>query len=750
MSAHDTTNNEQDLPKRRKKERPPKKRGFLARFFIFFASFLLLAVAVAAVGGAVLVYNLSKDLPSDDEILSYRANESSAVYDRNGKLITTLFIEDRQPVKLKDVSRAMVMSILAAEDSDFYSHKGIRPLAIFRSLATGEKGQGASTITQQLARNLFLSSEKTMTRKIKEAILTLRMERLFTKDSLLETYLNAIYFGHGAWGIASAARMYFDTTADKLTLSQASVLAGLVAAPERYSPFKSLERSKVRQGYVLGRLVQLGWVTPEEADAAKKEPLKLSSVHEKSAEQHYEAAPYFVTHILFSQLLPTYGTDQVYKSGMRIFTTLDLDLQRAAEAAMAKLKPEGALVALDPRTGEVLAMVGGKDFSKTKFNRATQAFRPCGSAFKAFVYTAALQAGFRPNDHILDEPITISLPHQYPRVWTPHNFSREYAGEETLFNALAHSHNTPAVRLTCLVGANSVVDLARSLGITSPHLIPTLSVGLGVSAVTPLEMAEAFGTLGNKGVRATPYFVSQIRANDGKLIYSATPKTTQAISPQLADMARSLLETVMLFGTAGGGRVPGWASFGKTGTTNDYSDAWFCGGLPNLVCVVYAGNDNYTSLGRRATGGHVALPIWKAFMTEAAKILNLPKSFGPAASGLKLARLSRSTGFLAGDGAAVTLLMDANEIPSSRGPADGDLLSSSTDPNAPRLLLLPQDQELLTSLPQMPQQPIVTADEKTIEQTEALPVTVDKPKVETPKSIDERYEELLRQYGIKH
>ena len=748
-------------PKKKKKPYSFLKKTLL---YLLFLGFIF--SAVVAVGLAFYIHKISASLPSDDEILSYEANEASIVYDRNNRVITELFIENRKPMKLHEFSKWIIMSILAAEDSEFYTHAGIRPLAILRSIMTGEKGQGASTITQQLARNLFLTSEKSLERKAKEAILTLRLEKLYTKDKLIETYLNAIYFGHGAWGIDAAAHSYFNKSASQLTLGESSILAGLVAAPEKYSPIRHMDLAKIRQNYVLNRLVRLGWVTDEEAQAAANEKLIFNERTEEN-KLTFNKAPYFVSHLLFKELIPKYGSDRVYKSGMRIYTTLDLDLQAAAEKSMQLLKSEGGLVALAPENGAVLALVGGKNFDGTKFNRVTQAYRQTGSTFKPVVYATAVEAGYRPVDHILDKPITLRVPNSTEPEWSPHNSNNSYAGEETLLNALSHSHNTPAVRLTYMLGPNKVVDTARRMGITSPHLAPILSVGLGTTSVTPLELAVVYAVFGNGGKRVTPYFIREIRSREGKLIYSATPESETALSPETTLIVRSMLYEVVRAGTGSNAKIPGYEVYGKTGTTNDYTDAWFAGGVPGLVTVVYAGNDDLKPLGQKnATGARIALPVWSSFMKQAVKIAGSAKTFARISARVKATRICIQSGYLAGSGCRATnIYLPSNKIPASSCPVHG--LGNGNETNAPQLLLLAQDKKLLEEaksediLPDLPppdllkppppppkfpdpplrRRPAVDPN-KTTGSWRDLIKKDDRP-------VEERYQELLKKYNIK-
>jgi penicillin-binding protein 1A len=744
-----------------------KKHSFLKFFLKTILLLLLLASAALSVAVAVYVSRISQSLPSDEEILSYQANEASIVYDRKNRVITKLFIENRRPVQLSEVSNWMVMAILAAEDSEFYSHHGIRPLAILRSLLTGDRGQGASTITQQLARNLFLSSEKTLERKAKEALIALKLEKLYSKDKLIETYLNAIYFGHGAFGIDAAAHSYFSKSAAKLTLGEASILAGLVAAPEKYSPLRHLDLARTRQNYVLRRMVHLGWATEEQAQAAAAEKLKFN---EKTIEskQSFDNAPYFVSHILFKELIPKYSSDLVYKSGMKIYTTLDLDLQAAAEEAMKKLKSEGALVALDPSTGAVLAMVGGKDFEKTKFNRATQAYRQVGSAFKPIVYVTALESGLRPIDHIMDAPIAFDDTGS-GKIWEPHNFSPEYAGEETLLTALARSHNTPAARLTAMLGPQEVVNTARRMGITSPYLPAVLSVGLGVASVTPLEVSAVYSVFANGGARITPYFISEIRNSDEKVIFSALPSQEEALKPDIALMARAMLQEVTRAGTGARARMSECQTFGKTGTSNDFADAWFAGGIPGLVAVVFAGNDDLKPLGAKgATGSQIALPVWSAFMKQAVKILQPPRDFSDVETSLERVKICVESGYPASPACpkTATVFLPQERVPMALCPLHGGT-SVDDDPNAPQLFLLPEDKAEWdeNNAPSPNVQPAsqdnidVSVPETRISGDMSVNTPDELPDTSSGswrdlikkdnRSVEERYQELLKKYNIQ-
>ncbi|MBQ3447716.1 MAG: transglycosylase domain-containing protein, partial [Synergistaceae bacterium] len=412
---------------------------------------VLLATGALSAGVAWYVVKISEDLPSMLELANPKSSLPSILYDRNGEVIAKLFIENRTPLELAQISPHLVKAVLAAEDSAFYQHGGIRIGSILRALYTDivERGkvQGASTITQQLARNLFLSHEKSITRKAKEIIIAMRLEKLFPKDKILELYLNTINFGHGAWGAETAARTYFGKSAKDLDLAQSAILAGLIANPGRYNPSTSMTNAKARQNYVLSRMETLGWITAEQRQAAYDEELVISKQANKIEE--FNRAPYFVSHLLFNDLLPKYGKDEVYSGGLQIYTTLDIRLQDKACEAIQGLNKNvmGALVCIESETGEVLALVGGKDFKDSKFNRATQAVRQPGSSFKPIVYAAAMEEDVMPSDHFLDAPITFKQKGSRGKGWSPHNSGGGYAGEVTLQRALTSSYNTVAVRV---------------------------------------------------------------------------------------------------------------------------------------------------------------------------------------------------------------------------------------------------------------------------------------------------------------
>ena len=751
-----------------KKKQVKKKRSLINKIFSHIALFAAICAALLAVILAVFLKDISQSLPTTEEILAHEPSLATIVYDRNEKVITRLFQENRNWVKLDVVSPWMVKAILAAEDDRFYDHSGIRPVSIFRAVLVDifHRGarQGGSTITQQLARNLFLTKEKTIVRKAKEAILALRLERIYTKEQLLEMYLNTIYMGHGAYGIDSASKKYFGKAPGKLSITESAVLAGLVAAPETYSPFRNPSRSKTRKDYVLKRMLDLDWISKSDYDTSVNDVPKLVKREANRSNLSLKDSPHFVSYILFNKLLPNYGTEMVYRGGLKVHTTIDLDLQKKAEDLVSKMKYEGALVALDPNTGEILALVGGRDFDASKFNRATQAFRQPGSAFKPIVYATALENGYRAVDHLLDAPLI------FPNGWKPGNYGSKYDGEVTLMDALARSINTVAVRLAQIDGVSRVVEMARRMGISTPHLPEDLSLALGTASVTPLEMCVAYSTFANNGYKVEPYGIKEIKGKSGESIEQNGPKLANAISVTTAVTTRSMLEQVAMWGTGAKARIDGHQTFGKTGTTNDWTDAWFAGGIPGLVVVVYVGNDNHTPLGGKTTGTIAAVPVWKEFVSFAVKKLKLPADFVvPPDAGVESVRVCKKTGFLAAPGCPATnILLPAGHAPSSQCPWHGGSLSAArADENAPQLILAPIDDEMthyryaMKGLPQqesteeessVPEPEIPIAIKKTID-TEHAKVpnkTPDPYKKDTSEAInmEAKYQELLKRYNI--
>jgi penicillin-binding protein 1A len=736
-----------------------KRAGIFSVFrgiFLFILFLFIGMAAFASVLAVIMLQDIMRDLPPVENMRT--PSLTSVVYDRHSSVIAKLFEENRTWAELGQISPWAVKAVLAAEDSEFYEHQGIRLKAIVRAAINDIflKGrlQGGSTITQQVARMMFLTRERTLKRKASEVIQAIKMEKKYTKDQILELYMNMAYFGQGAYGITAASQNYFGKNAANLTLAEASILAGLLPAPNAYNPIRHLDKAKVRQNYVLGRMVDTKMITDQERSQAFAANLAYA-VASADAKVRFimEDAPHFVSHILFKELLPKYGRDRIYKGGLTIRTTIDLDLQRHAEEVISKMKFEGALVCLDPNTGEILALVGGRDFNDSKFNRATQAYRQPGSAFKPIVYATAIENGFRPVDRILDAPL------KFPNGWSPQNSDNKNRGEITLIDALAQSVNTAAVRLAQVTGVDAIRNQARRMGITTKYLPEDLSVALGSSSVTPLEMAAAFCVFANNGHRVEPYGVREILDSNGDAVEQNGPVITDALSPETAVTVRSMLMQAVSWGTGTRANLAkeGYQTFGKTGTTNEWTDVWFAGGTPDLVAVVYVGNDNHKTLGR-AFGGTVAAPVWKEFMEQAVKIMKTPDKFQiPSGVGVQSVTICRATGYLATKSCPnkANILMAVGQAPESYCPwHGGELLTAQNDTNAPQLLLTPMDDEdrlrYALALPNTDEEPqIFEPVEATIPQLpepELSPYRNDpSPAIE----LEERYQELLKQYNIQ-
>ena len=531
--------------------------------------------------------------------------------------------------------------------------------------------------------------------------------------------------------------------------------------------------ARKRQATVLSLMVEQGYLSAAQADLVRQEPLQFNT------NTFPIRAPHFVMYVS-SLLEQQLGVDALRQGGLRVTTTLDLDWQQEGQAIVQRrlrqLKEDrraplsrrvdnAALVALDPQTGEILALVGGRDFDASKFNRATQAFRQPGSAFKPVVYATALENGYRAVDHLLDAPLL------FPNGWEPGNYGGKYDGEVTLMDALARSINTVAVRLAQIDGVSRVVDMARRIGITTPHLPEDLSLALGTASVTPLEMSVAYSTFANNGYKVEPYGIKEVKGKNGESFEQNGPKITNAISVTTAVTTRSMLEQVALWGTGAKAKVEGYQTFGKTGTTNDWTDAWFAGGIPGLVVVVYVGNDDHTPLGGKTTGTVAAVPVWKEFVSFAVKKLKLPQTFIlPPDAGVESVNVCKKTGFLASSGCpAANILLPAGHAPISYCPWHGGSLSAArADENAPQLVLAPIDDEMthykyaMRGLSQEPSAsdqdvqgqtadtPVATKKTKDTEHAKA-PVKNSDPYKKDPSEAEQmeaRYQELLKKYKI--
>ncbi len=573
---------------------------------------------IAGIIGGFLYWTLS-DLPRIKALEEYTPIESSRIYSSDEKLIAELYLERRTFIPHYKIPDHVKKAFVSVEDIRFYSHPGVDFIGIMRALWRDIKArsivEGGSTITQQLARMLFLKPDKSIKRKIKEAAISIQIEKHYTKDEILGLYLNQTYFGTRAYGIEAAAQTYFGTSVNELTVGEASLLASLPKAPSLYSPFRNPDRAKERRSIVLKQMLNHRFITKAQYEEAEKEPLPRSPHFRK-----YEA-PYFME-LLRQELEAKYGIE-IYTVGYRIQSTIDLKMQQAAEEAIRKgigsiekrVNPEvqASLIAIDRRTGHIKAMVGGSDFWKNQFNRATQALRQPGSAFKPFVYITAIENGMKSADHIIDSPISFkgARPGQ---LWSPKNYDGEYYGTVTLKIALAKSLNAATVRLADSIGIKNVIETAKRLGIKS-ELQPYLPLALGASDITLIEMVSAYSTFG-AGQKVEPISYERILNRDGMIIEETKPVVKDLISSEDVEEMRGMLRAVVEEGTAQKAKELGRPIYGKTGTTNDYTDAWFIGFDDRLVVGVWVGRDDHTPIGNKETGARAALPIWIEFMKK--------------------------------------------------------------------------------------------------------------------------------------
>lgn len=627
MSLQGSSQNGRQTRRRTTATKPPKKKSPMRRFLWIVGILVFLIIAGAGCGfiGATM-----SDLP---EVANVKPAASSQIYDVHGNLITTVHAtENRLPVKLSQVPKDLQNAFIATEDNRFYSHHGVDPIGIMRAIwvniAHDGVAEGGSTITQQLARNAFLTQDRTLKRKIMEAMLAIRIEQYYTKQEILEMYLNQIYFGQGAYGVQAAAHVYFGKNVQDLDLAQSAMLAGLPQSPNYYSPLTNYKAGKARQAVVLGQMVKYDYIDQATADKAKDEDLGL---REKSEAAHSDNnASYFIDYVI-SEIAEKYGDDAVYKDGLKIYTTIDMKAQDAAVQAMHNLpnfytddkgltQPQGALIAINPHNGYIVAMVGGR--GDDSFNRAVLAERQPGSAFKPFVYLAAIQDGMTPGTVMDDKKIEFN-------GWSPKNYEGTYSGQMTLRYALQHSVNTIAVQLADAVGMRKVLNLASSLGITTldDSKDNNLAAALGglTNGVKPIDMAVAYGTLANGGVKVKPVAITKIVDRNGQVVEENSTEEQRVVDPKYAYVITNMLESVMSGGTGGGASI-GRPAAGKTGTTDESKDAWFVGYTPDLVAAVWMGDDYGIETLDGITGGTVPAVIWRDFMSQALNAMEIPAS----------------------------------------------------------------------------------------------------------------------------
>jgi len=728
--------------------------------------YLLIFVALSLILGASAggYFAIEKGIPSVEELKQYSPVAGTKIYADDDVLIGELKAEKGIFVPLHDIPEHMINAVIAVEDSRYWRHKGIDYIAIARALIKdiihAELKEGGSTITQQLAKVIFLTPEKTLKRKLREAALAIKMEKNLDKKEILELYLNKIYFGHGAYGVEMASLVYFGKSVKVINLPEASLLVGLIKAPSTYSPYNDLAKARVRQHIVLSRMEQEGYIKRSEKEKALKQPLYLSS-----ARRGREANNYFIEYVR-KHLEDTYGVEMVYRGGLKVYTTLDRKAQSFAAKALQEglreldkrrgwrgplehkdidikkelknkesiptvmthpgeissglvlkvtekgaiiktngfvgklsiedarwasrvidpkkgtrkvlkkfkltqiLKPgdvlkvgantikgtkvrfsleqepevEGAVVALEPNTGFIRVMVGGYNFEKSQFNRAAYAKRQPGSAFKPIVYATALDQGFTPASILIDEPVT--YPGGSKGEWSPGNYDDKFYGPTRLREALAYSRNVVTIKLVEEIGINRVIAFAKTLGFQG-EMPRDLTIALGSMSTTPLELALCFNVFASNGMRVKPIAIKYIVDSRGRILESNEPETEQAISSQTAFLITSMMEDVIKYGTGWKAKVLGRPAAGKTGTTNDYRDAWFIGYTPDFLSVVWVGFDDMRPLGSQETGARAALPIWLSFMKDA--VTDEPKEFSPPEEGIVSCLIDPETGLLSRD-----------------------------------------------------------------------------------------------------
>jgi penicillin-binding protein 1A len=697
--------------------------------------FTILSVLFGGLAGGYIA--VASKVPSIEELKKYNPSGGTRIYSDDDVLIAELKVEKGIFIPVDSIPKNMIDALVAVEDSRFWKHKGIDYIGIARALTKdiihASFKEGGSTITQQLAKVVFLSPEKTIKRKMMEITLAIKIEKNLSKKEIMELYLNKVYFGHGAYGIEMAARKYFNKPAKQLNLAEASLLAGLVKAPSSYSPFNNLMKAKDRQLTVLSRMQDEGYISKAEKEKTYNQPLHLTSIKRGA-----EVNGYFTEHIR-KYLEDKYGEDTIYKSGLKVYTTLNREMQQAAVTAIqtglrdvdkrrgwrgpiehikdidiekelktrelstsvaifpgdiysgivlkagAKealiktrgvvgklsvkdaqwasklldsregksktlknfdltkiLKPgdmvkvsiksfqkqtlqlsleqepeaEAALVAVESFTGFVRAMVGGYDFTKSDYNRALLAKRQPGSSFKPIIYAAAMDNGFTPASIIIDEPVTYAGATE--KGWSPENVDRKFYGPTRLREALIYSRNVVTVKLVDSIGIDTLTNFSRTLGFNG-DMPRNLSMALGTFSMTPLELAQVYNVFASTGMKTKPVFIKYISDRQGRIVESSEPNPEQIISPQTAFLITTMMEDVVRHGTGWRAKSLGRPVAGKTGTSNDYKDAWFVGYTPELVASVWVGFDNFKSLGPQETGARAASPIWVSFMNSALK-----------------------------------------------------------------------------------------------------------------------------------
>ncbi len=604
------------------KKKPKRSRSWSRRGVVSAVVLGALVIILLIAAPAFIVASQIRDLPRLEQEALSKPAQTTFVYAAGGQLIAKFHAEEnRVIVPLDKIAPVVRNAVIAIEDERFYKHKGVDLEAIARSalvdIKEGRIAQGGSTITQQYVKNVLLTREKTFERKLKEVILSYEIEQIYSKDTILEKYLNTVYFGHGCYGVETAAQVFFGKSAADVTLVEAALLAAVIRSPGRNSPYQTPDMAIARRNMVLDRMVELKMVLPDEAIAAKALPIDVRPLKQESF-----AAPYFVEYVK-QLLIDRYGVDEVFKGGLRVHTTVDLGRQQLAESAVFTTldrpdDPEAALTAVDPRNGHILAMVGGRDFNEQKFNLASQGKRQPGSSFKTFVLAAAIESGISPSAVYASSPCTIPLPGP---DWKVSNCEGGGGAPLTLHAATVRSVNAVFARLIMDVGAEKVVETAGRMGITTA-IKPYPSIALGSADVSTLEMASAYGTLAYNGVSVTPIAILKVTDAKGNVIDEFTPAERQAIMPTTAFIVTDILTDVIRYGTGTRANI-GRPAAGKTGTAQEYRDAWFAGYTPQISCAVWVGyKDAQISMRNvhgfsRVYGGTLPAIIWQSFMKKA-------------------------------------------------------------------------------------------------------------------------------------
>jgi penicillin-binding protein 1A len=635
-----------DIPTRSEITRKKAYSLVLLTLFLF----VIIGIAIISINLGHTIAVSAEELPDVSLLENHKPSETTLIFDLNDNLIANIHgDEDRVVVTMNQISKDLQKAVVSTEDDVFYEHHGIDLKGIIRAMLinfrTGDSIQGGSTITQQLVKNLFLTPEKTLQRKIAEAILAVRVENQYNKDKILELYLNQVYWGNRSYGIEKAARRYFRTSAKNLNLAQSSILAGLLKAPSEYSPYTNFEKAKWRQEVVLTKMLNDGFITKNQFEKAKSYKFDFAPPVEQTSKY-----PYFVTYVI-NELEQNYGKDVVRRGGLRVYTTINPPVQEAAETAVVnavkklpaytKVK-QGALVSINVDNGYVQAIVGGVDFDKSNFNRATQSKRALGSSFKPVVYLTGFRKGIiTPETMIQDAPITLS---DGWTTWSPHNWDNKYMGTMPVKKALYLSRNTPTVRIASKLGPEPIIETARLLGIKS-HLDRNLSISLGSAGIPPIELATAFTTIARGGIYIEPIVIRKIEDSQGKVLEINEPHPQKVLDAKSIGELTDILVQVVERGTGRSAKLSDRVVAGKTGTSDEIRDIWFTGFTPDTVTTVWMGNDENKPL-RGVFSSNCAV-VWKDFSTKYYKIVNIPPRKFDKPSDYITKRIDPLTGLLA-------------------------------------------------------------------------------------------------------